>query len=68
MKIPYNIGLKVSWELKAKIMIGDTLTLKNLNNIYKAMLNIKSIDRSNYFTKYLTELKWRIEYLKKRKQ
>ncbi len=65
MKTPYNIGLKVSWELKGKTMIGDSLTLKNLNSIYKAMLNIKPIDRSDYFTKYLTELEWRIDYLKK---
>ena len=46
-------------------MIGDTLTLVNLKNIYKEMLNIEPIDRSDYFKKYLKELEWRIDYLKK---
>ncbi len=46
-------------------MIGDTLTLVKLKSIYKEMLSIESIDRSDYFIKYLKELEWRIDYLKK---
>lgn len=45
-------------------MIGSSLTQNNLERIYKAMLQIKPIDRSDNFNKYLKELKWRMEEFK----
>ncbi len=48
-------------------MIGSTITLENITNIYSAMLKIESIDRSNHFANYLEELEWRMEYLKNAK-
>ena len=48
-------------------MIGDTLTLANLSAIKKAMDNIKSNDRSDYFNSYYQEVIDRIEVKKKDK-
>lgn len=49
--------------MRNKIMIGDTLTLKNLTAIYEAMSKIKKIDRSEYFNQYLKEVEDRIKEL-----
>ncbi len=43
--------------------MGHSLTLENLQSIYNAMQEITEIDRSHYFTKYLEELQWRIDFL-----
>lgn len=42
-------------------MIGDTLTQENLQRILDAMLQIKEIDRSDYFKKYFNEVKARLK-------
>ncbi|MBS9768662.1 MAG: hypothetical protein KGV44_14155 [Flavobacteriaceae bacterium] len=43
--------------------MNKSLTLENLQGIYNAMQKITEIDRSHYFTKYLEEVKWRIDFL-----
>lgn len=47
--------------------MGQSLTIENLECIFNAMQNIKYIDRSHYFEKYLEELQWRINFLKQSK-
>lgn len=42
-------------------MIGDTLTQENLQRILDAMLQIKEIDRSDYFNNYLQEVRERLK-------
>jgi len=42
-------------------MIGDTLTQENLQRILDAMLQIKEIDRSEYFNNYLQEVQERLK-------
>lgn len=46
-------------------MIGASLTLENLLAIYKAMNQIKEVDQSKHFKDYFSEVKQRIEELKK---
>lgn len=41
----------------------DTLTLPNLIAIKEAMDKIRSVDRSQFFEQYYSELLWRIEHL-----
>ncbi len=37
-------------------MIGDTLTIENLQAIFDAMSKIKPIDQSEYFRQYYAEV------------
>lgn len=41
-------------------MIGDTLTLENLREIYEAMSKIKPIDQSENYTLYFKEIEERL--------
>lgn len=43
-------------------MIGDSLTIENLESILEAMDKIKEIDRSLYFKQYSTELSQRLSH------
>ena len=45
-------------------MSDTTLTHDNLVQIYSAMIQIKPIDRSVYFDKYLKEVKERLEEIR----
>jgi hypothetical protein len=45
-------------------MSETTLTHDNLVQIYSAMIQIKSIDRSVYFDKYFKEVKDRLEEIR----
>jgi len=45
-------------------MSDTTLTHDNLVQIYSAMIQIKPIDRSIYFDKYLKEVKERLEEIR----
>jgi hypothetical protein len=45
-------------------MSETTLTHENLVKIYSAMIQIKPIDRSVYFDKYLKEVKERLEEIR----
>ena len=44
-------------------MIGDTLTIENLERIETAMKHIKKIDRSDYFIKYYYEVVLRLDQI-----
>lgn len=41
-------------------MIGDSLSMENLLNIFQAMQKIKPIDQSEYFRNYYAEIVQRI--------
>jgi len=45
-------------------MIGDTLTIENLERIKFSMNHIKEIDRSEYFKRYHFEVVLRIDQIK----
>jgi hypothetical protein len=44
-------------------MIGDTLTIENLERILFSMNQIKEIDRSDYFKRYYFEVVLRLDQI-----
>jgi hypothetical protein len=44
-------------------MIGDTLTIENLERILYSMQQIKEIDRSDYFKRYYFEVVLRLDQI-----
>lgn len=49
-------------------MIGDSLTTDNLLDILKAMQKIKTIDQSQYFENYMSEIIDRLKQNEKSKE
>lgn len=49
---------------KSKAMIGESLTIENLEKIEEAMSKIKPIDRSEFFNNYYREVLERLKELK----
>jgi hypothetical protein len=54
-------GQQDVYVLEKFLSISETNTLDNLQAILKAMNEISTIDRSDYFNNYMSEVEWRIK-------